>query len=213
MPRAAKTFETQNDLNRAIRALVKQDPRLARVVALTGMPTLRRRESGFAGLARIITGQQVSTVAATAIWGRVSQAFEPFSAEAIHRATPARLGKLGLSAAKTRALKSIAKEILDGSLDLGALATLDADAAHARLTALHGVGPWTADVYLLFCLGHRDAWPAADLAIQEGMRIGLELAARPTTKQATTLGDHWRPYRGAAAHLWWATVHASRARA
>lgn len=210
MPRTAKTFETQHDLNRAIRILVKQDPRLASVVAMTGMPTLRRRDSGFAGLARIITGQQVSTVAAAAIWSRVSQALEPFTTEAIDRATPARLGKLGLSAAKARALKSIAKEIRDEALDLDGLAALDADAAHARLTALHGVGPWTADVYLLFCLGHRDAWPAADLAIQEGMRIGLKLTARPTTKQAMALGDHWRPYRGAAAHLWWATVHASR---
>jgi DNA-3-methyladenine glycosylase II len=210
MAAAAKTLDTQADLNRAIRALVKRDPRLVPVVALTGMPALRRRASGFAGLARIITGQQVSTAAAAAIWGRVSTAFDPFSADALHRATAARLGKLGLSAAKIRALKGIAKELRDEHLDLDGLASLDADAAHARLTALHGVGPWTADVYLLFCLGHFDAWPAADLAIQEGMRIGLGLTARPTTKEAIVLGDAWRPYRGAAAHLWWATVHATR---
>jgi len=212
MARAAKTFETQADLNRAIRALVNQDKRLAPVVAITGMPALRRRASGFAGLAQIITGQQVSTAAAAAIWGRVSAAFEPFTADAVRRTTPARLGRLGLSAAKIRALKGIAAELHHERLDLDGLASVDADAAHARLTALHGVGPWTADVYLLFCLGHRDAWPAADLAIQEGMRIGLGLEARPTTKAATILGDAWRPYRGAAAHLWWAMVHATRSK-
>jgi DNA-3-methyladenine glycosylase II len=78
------------------------------------------------------------------------------------------------------------------------------------LTALHGVGPWTADVYLLFCLGHADAWPAADIAIQEGIKLGLGLEQRPTTKETIALGDAWRPYRGAAAHLWWSVVHASR---
>jgi DNA-3-methyladenine glycosylase II len=205
-----ETFETQADLNRAVRALLKQDPRLERVVEVTGMPALRRRTSGFEGLAQIITGQQVSTAAARAIWTRVSSAIAPFTASAVARATPARLAKLGLSAAKVRSLKDIAREINDGSLDLTALAAHDADAAHARLAALRGVGPWTADVYLLFCLGHRDAWPAADLGVQEGMRIGLGLGDRPKTKQAAALGEAWRPYRGAAAHLWWATVHASR---
>ena len=208
--RRTRTFETQADLNRAVRALVKQDRRFERVVELTGMPALRRRTSGFEGLAQIITGQQVSTAAARAIWARVSAAIVPFTASAVDRAAPARLATLGLSTAKVRSLKSIAREINDGTLDLAALAADDADAAHARLTRLLGVGPWTADVYLLFCLGHRDAWPAADLGIQEGMRIGLGLATRPNTKEAAALGDAWRPYRGAAAHLWWATVHASR---
>jgi len=203
-------LDTQSDLDRAIRALVKQDPRLAAVVAITGIPALRRREPGFTGLARIIVGQQVSTASAEAIWGRVFAAFDPFHPRTLHRATDARLGRLGLSAAKIRTLKSIALEIRDGRLDLAGLGALGADEAHARLTALHGVGPWTADVYLLFCLGHRDAWPAADLAVQEGMRIGLHLDHRPTMKEAVALGDAWRPYRGAAAHLWWALIHATR---
>lgn len=206
-----KPLDTQADLNRAVRALVKQDPRLAPVVAVTGMPTLRRREPGFTGLARIIVGQQVSTASANAIWGRVFAAFDPFHPQALHRATDGRLGRLGLSAAKIKTIKGIAAELRAERLDLDALATMDADAAHARLTALHGVGPWTADVYLLFCLGHRDAWPAADLAIQEGIRIGLGLDHRPSTKETIALGDAWRPYRGAAAHLWWALVHATRA--
>jgi DNA-3-methyladenine glycosylase II len=203
-------LDTQADLDRAIRALVKRDPRLAPVVATTGLPPLRRREPGFAGLARIIVGQQVSTASATAIWNRVSAAFDPFHPRALHRTTKLRLARLGLSAPKIKTLKLLAAELHAERLDLDALATLDADVAHARLTALHGVGPWTADVYLLFCLGHADAWPAADLAIQEGIKLGFSLARRPTTKETIAFGDAWRPYRGAAAHLWWALVHTTR---
>jgi DNA-3-methyladenine glycosylase II len=211
MVRTKKTLDTQADLDRAIRRLVSRDPRLARVVALTGMPALRRREPGFAGLARIIVGQQLSTASASAIWARLAAAFDPFVPDAIRRATPSRLGRLGLSAAKIKALELIASDILASHLDLDGLASLDADVAHATLTALHGVGPWTADVYLLFCLGHGDAWPAADLAIQEGIRFGLGLERRPSVKETIALGDGWRPDRGAAAHLWWGVVHHLRA--
>ena len=167
------TLDAQADLDRAIRALVKKDRRLAPIVERVGMPSLRRREPGFAGLARIIVGQQVSTASANAIWSRVADAFDPFEPAAVHRTTKLRLARLGLSAPKIKTLKLLAAELHARRLDLDALATMDADAAHARLTALHGVGPWTADVYLLFCLGHGDAWPAGDLAVQEGIRIGL----------------------------------------
>ena len=88
-------------------------------------------------------------------------------------------------------------------INLDVLAEEDADAAHHTLTALHGIGPWTADVYLLFCLGHGDAWPAGDLAVQEAVKIGLGLKTRPTAKQMAPLAEPWRPLRGAAAHLWW----------
>jgi len=88
----------------------------------------------------------------------------------------------------------------------------DADAAHNTLTALHGIGPWTADVYLLFCLRHGDAWPAGDLAVQEAVKIGLGLKTRPTAKEMAPLAEPWRPMRGAAAHLWWAYYRAIRKR-
>jgi DNA-3-methyladenine glycosylase II len=205
-----RRFKTQADLDRAIRALVRRDPRLRPILAATGMPRLRRRDSGFIGLAEIIVGQQLSTASANAIWGRLSGAFDPFHHDSIQRATAARLGKLGLSAAKIKTLKLLAKEIKSARLDLDALGELDADVAHKTLTALHGVGPWTADVYLLFCLGHSDAWPAGDLALQDAIRVGLGLASRPTTKEMTALAEVWRPYRGAAAHLWWAYYRVAR---
>ncbi|HEY4133118.1 MAG TPA: hypothetical protein VGM50_21050 [Gemmatimonadaceae bacterium] len=206
----APLFRTQADLNRAVRTLVRRDPRLAPILEVTGLPALRQREPGFAGLAQIITAQQVSTASASAIWGRVSAAFDPFVPQAIHRTTAARLGRLGLSGAKIKTLKTIARQIQAKRFSLDALATMDADAAHAALIALHGIGPWTADVYLLFCLGHGDAWPAADIAIQEGIRLGLGLDLRPTTKETIALGDAWRPLRGAAAHLWWAYYRVAR---
>jgi DNA-3-methyladenine glycosylase II len=205
-------LNTQADLDDAIRMLVKQDPRLKPVLELTGMPALRRREAGYAGLAAIVCGQQLSTASAAAIWGRVSAAFDPFHHDRLRKARADRLGRLGLSAAKIKTLKSLAREIASARLNLDGLANADADAAHATLTALHGIGPWTADVYLLFCLGHGDAWPAGDLAVQEAVKIGLGLKTRPTAKQMAPLAEPWRPLRGAAAHLWWSYYRVLRKR-
>src|SRR5665647_816814 len=190
-------LNTQADLDAAIDALVKQDPRLKPVLKTAGMPALRRRDPGFAGLAAIVCGQQLSVASAAAIWGRVSKAFDPFHHDAVRSARADRLGRLGLSAAKIKTLKGLARELAAERLDLDVLANEDADAAHATLTALHGIGPWTADVYLLFCLGHGDAWPAGDLAVQEAVKIGLGLKTRPTAKQMAPLAEPWRPLRGA----------------
>uniref|UniRef100_Q07H10 DNA-3-methyladenine glycosylase II n=1 Tax=Rhodopseudomonas palustris (strain BisA53) TaxID=316055 RepID=Q07H10_RHOP5 len=205
-------LNSQADLEAAIDTLVRQDERLKPILQVAGMPSLRRRQPGFAGLAAIVCGQQLSTQSAAAIWGRVAAAFEPFHHDAIRRARADRLGRLGLSVAKIKTLKNLARELGAERLNLDVLAEEDADVAHAALTALHGIGPWTADIYLLFCLGHGDAWPAGDLAVQEAMRIGLNLDARPTAKQMMPLAEPWRPLRGAAAHLWWSYYHAVKRR-
>jgi DNA-3-methyladenine glycosylase II len=205
-------LNTQADLEGAVHALLEQDPRLKPIFEIAGMPALRRRDPGFAGLAAIVCGQQVSTASAAAIWGRVSAAFDPFHHDALRRARADRLGRLGLSAAKIKTLKNLARELAAERLDLAVLANEDADAAHNTLTALHGIGPWTADVYLLFCLGHGDAWPAGDLAVQEAVKIGLGLKTRPTAKEMAPLAEPWRPMRGAAAHLWWTYYRALKKR-
>jgi DNA-3-methyladenine glycosylase II len=205
-------LNTQADLEEAIHALVKQDPRLKPILGIAGMPALRRREPGYAGLAAIICGQQLSTASAAAIWARVSAAFAPFHHDTLRKARAGRLGRLGLSAAKIKTLKNLAREIASERLNLEVLANEDADAAHNTLTSLHGIGPWTADVYLLFCLGHGDAWPAGDLAVQEAVKIGLGLKTRPTAKQMAPLAEPWRPLRGAAAHLWWSYYRAMKKR-
>src|SRR6478752_1020133 len=205
-------LNTQVDLEEAIHALLKQDPRLKPILEIAGMPALRRREPGYAGLAAIICGQQLSTASAAAIWARVSAAFDPFHHDMLRRARAGRLGRLGLSAAKIKTLKNLARELASERLNLDVLANEDADDAHNTLTALHGISPWNADVYLLFCLGHGDAWPAGDLAVQEAIKIGLGLKTRPTPKQMAPLAEPWRPLRGAAAHLWWAFYRAIKKR-
>lgn len=205
-------LRSQSDLARATARLIAADPRLAPVLDKAGQPDLRQGEPGFAGLARIVCGQQLSTASARAIWTRLQAAFDPFHPDALRRARAERLGRLGLSAAKIKAIKAIARAIADGELDLDAVAESEADTAHRALVALHGIGPWTADIYLLFCLGHADAWPAGDLALQESARIAFALKARPTHREMVALADIWRPYRGVAAHLLWAYYHAVKRR-
>lgn len=205
-------LNTQADLEDAIETLVRQDPRLKPILDLAGMPSLRRREPGYVGLAHIVCGQQLSTSSASAIWARLTAAFDPFHHDALRRARADRLGRLGLSAAKIKTLKHIARELAAERLNLDVLAEEDAEAAHHTLTALPGIGPWTADVYLLFCLGHGDAWPAGDLAVQEAIKLGLGLKERPTEKQMAPLAEVWRPLRGAAAHLWWSYYRAVKKR-
>ena len=205
-------LETQSDLEEAVHTLIKRDPRLKPVFEIAGMPALRRREPGFAGLAHIVCGQQLSTASAAAIWGRLSAAFDPFDYDAVRRARTDRLGRLGRSAAKIKTRKHRARAMGAPRRNQDVRAEEDADAAHHTLIALPGIGPWTADVYLLFCLGHGDAWPAGDLAVQEAIKIGLGLPARPTEKQMAPLAEPWRPLRGAAAHLWWSYYRAVKKR-
>src|ERR1700719_1759415 len=120
-------LNTQADLDEAVLALVKQDPRLKPVFELAGMPALRRREPGYAGLAAIVCGQQLSTASAAAIWARVSAAFDPFDHDSLRKARAGRLGRLGLSADKIKTLKHIARELAEERLNLDVLANEDAD--------------------------------------------------------------------------------------
>jgi DNA-3-methyladenine glycosylase II len=205
-------LETQADVDAGVRQLILRDPRLEAVVAVAGRTPLRRRTGSFAGLAQIITAQQLSTASAGAIWTRLTAKFDPLTPDKIRSARTATLGRIGLSGAKIRAFKAIATAIVKDGLDLDALADLPADDAHRALTALHGVGPWTADIYLLFCLGHADAWPAGDLAVQEAMRLAFHLEARPSTKEMGPLAEPWRPLRGVAALLLWSYYRAIKKR-
>jgi len=162
-------------------------------------------------LAQIIVSQQVSVASAAAIHGRLVAIADPFDHIVVLRARKDRLLRVGLSNAKIKTLKAIAKAIDTGAIDLSALADMPADAAHATLVALHGIGPWTADVYLLACIGHADAWPAGDIALQEAAPR-LRLPKRPTTREMGPLADRWRPYRAVAARLLWAYYRVAKQR-
>jgi DNA-3-methyladenine glycosylase II len=203
---------TEADLDRALAALTKADKRFGQALAFTGRPPLRKRADGFAGLAAIVVSQQLSTASAKAIWGRLESTLAPLDAAAVARARPAKLARAGLSAPKIRTLKAIARAVVQGELDLAALVAMPADQAHQALTAIHGIGPWTADIYLLFCLGHADAWPAGDLALQEAARLLFDLQARPTAKEMQPLAEPWRPWRGAAAYMLWAYYRVAKQR-
>ena len=205
-------LRTQADLEAALAQLILHDPRLRPVADKAGAFALRQREPGFPGLCAIVCGQQLSTASAAAIRNRLFAAFDPFHHDTVRKARADKLKRLGLSAPKIKSIREIGKAIAKGQIDLTKVGDMDADEAHAALTALHGVGPWTADIYLLFCLGHADAFPAGDLAVQESARIAFNLRKRPNPKALTKMAEAWRPWRGVAAHLLWAYYHAVKKR-
>lgn len=205
-------LHSDTDLQAGLAQLIVADPRLQPISDKAGAFSLRRREAGFPGLCAIVCGQQLSTASAAAIRDRLFAAFDPFHHEAIRKARTAKFKRLGLSAPKIKSLREIAKAVAKGHIDLTAVSNMDADQAHAALIALHGIGPWSADVYLLFCLGHSDAFPAGDLAVQESARIAFGLRKRPDAKALTKMAELWRPWRGVAAHLLWAYYHAVKKR-
>jgi DNA-3-methyladenine glycosylase II len=193
----------EDDFEIGLTSVTKADARLRELTEIAGRPALRRRPAGFPGLCAIICSQQLSTASAAAIWGRLAAAFDPLDPEVIRRARSEKLARIGLSRPKIKTLKAISKALSKGEVDIEALAHMEADAAHAALIALHGIGPWTADIYLLFCLGHADAWPAGDLALQEAARLAYGLKRRPTQMEMIKLAEGWRPWRGVAAHVLW----------
>jgi DNA-3-methyladenine glycosylase II len=205
-------LHTDADLQAALAQLILADPRLAPVAEKAGAFNLRRRDAGFPGLCAIVCGQQLSTASAAAIRARLFAAFDPFHHDAVRRARADKLKRLGLSAPKIKSIREIGKAVAKGRIDLNAVGNMEADDAHAALTALHGVGPWTADIYLLFCLGHADAFPAGDLAVQESARIAFGLRKRPDAERLAKIAEAWRPWRGVAAHLLWAYYHAVKKR-
>ncbi|MCC6949586.1 MAG: DNA-3-methyladenine glycosylase 2 family protein [Bradyrhizobiaceae bacterium] len=201
-------LETEADLALALARLVERDPRIADLVAVGGPPPLRRRPGGFAGLVSIVCSQQLSTASAAAIWKRLEAAFDPFDHHAILSARTPKLQRAGLSMPKIRTFREVARAVRDGAIDLDALGGMPADEAHASLVSIKGIGPWTADIYLLFCIGHADAFPAGDLALQEAARIGFKKRKRPEAKQLVRLAEAWRPYRGVAACVLWSYYRA-----
>lgn len=200
-------------LAEAVIALRARDPEgIGHMLEVAGPPPLRLREPGFAGLAAIVISQQVSVASANAIHARLVAAFAPLDVSAIAGASEEALRACGLSGAKIRTLKAIAAAITSGLIDFAALAKMPAAEAHAALCAVHGIGPWTADIFLLFCLGHPDAWPVGDIALQEAARIALKLRKRPDAAQLTKIGERWRPHRGVAARLLWAYYRVAKTR-
>jgi DNA-3-methyladenine glycosylase II len=208
----ATILDSDAALKAGVEALSRTDTTMAGLLTRGARPMLRKRPAGFEGLASVVVGQQVSTASAAAIWSRFSSRFEPINAATVLAASDEDLRSVGLSGAKIRTLRAAAAAVENGSLRLDRLQELSADEAHRALVAVKGIGPWTADVYLLFCLGHADAFPAGDLALQEAARAALGLDRRPDARALTALAEDWRPWRGVAAKVLWAYYRIVKAR-
>jgi DNA-3-methyladenine glycosylase II len=187
----------------ARRRLAAVDPALAVADAAVPPFAWRLRPGGFAGLVQMIVEQQVSTASAAAIWGRFAAGLGTVAPETVLAADDARLRGYGLSGQKARYVRAIAEADASGAIDFAHLRALDGEAAIARLTAIKGVGRWTAELYLLFCEARLDVFPAGDLALQEGLRLADGAAVRPSEKALYARAEAWRPDRGVAAHLLW----------
>ena len=194
---------TEESLPRCVATLSKTDADLARVVRECGMPLMWGREEGFPTLVITILEQQVSLASAAAAFARLLAAASPLTPEKFLAFDDARLREFGFSRQKALYCRLLARAVLDGELDFDALRSLDDDAARAALTRLKGVGPWTAEIYLLRALGRPDAWPSGDLALQIAAREVKRLDARPTPAELDALAERWRPFRAVAARMLW----------
>lgn len=186
----------------ALARLAKIDSDIGRFLTEIGPPKDRTEEPGFATLARVIIGQQISTKAAASVWAKMLES--KYHQPAIAAATKIDdLRKAGLSQRKAEYIKGLAEATESGSLDFNALPHCSGEEVRKQLVAIRGIGEWTADNYRLFVLADMDAWPFNDLALQGGMKILKALKTRPDGPAMKTMGEAWKPYRGAGALMLW----------
>jgi DNA-3-methyladenine glycosylase II len=183
--------------------------RLAPTVPALELRRSRRPRDHYAGLVRTICGQQLSTRAANAIWQRLLTFFDgelPTPA-AILAADPEELrSAAGLSRAKTVYLRSLAEHVVSGKLELDRLEALDDDTVMAELTAVKGIGEWSAHMFLMFQLGRPDVLAPGDLGIRKAIQIVYGLATMPEPAEVIALAEPWRPYRTVACHYLWGSI-------
>lgn len=203
-PAPPRIISTDADVCEGIRALRRKCPVIRLMHDRAGDPPLRRREPGFEGLARIIVGQQVSVASANAIWERTFRVVQPFEPAILLATSDEALRQAGLSRGKIKTLSAIARELSATGLNLDALDALTDDEIHAALTRISGIGPWTADVFIMFCLGRADAFAGGDLALQVAAQLAMDLDARPSAQELVEIAERWRPWRAVAARMLWA---------
>jgi DNA-3-methyladenine glycosylase II len=176
---------------------------MRRLHDLVGDPPIRRGKTGFAGLAEIVVGQQLSAASADAIWKRAYAAVRPFRPETLAALPDEALRAAGLSRPKIRTLRELSKAVTDGGLDFRRLHRAPEDDLREALQAVTGIGPWTADIYIMFCLGRPDTFAPGDLALQLAVQSAFRLKERPNALEIAELAERWRPWRTVAAFLLW----------
>lgn len=194
---------TPDFIRETLDALGKRDPDIAQAIALVGYPEPRNREPGFGALLNIIAAQQVSSASAAAIRARLLAAIDPLTPESFLAASDETLRAVGFSRRKIEYGRGIAEAMRSGLLDAGRLAAATDEEVIATLTALRGLGRWSAEIYMLFALRRADVWPADDLAIQEALRRLKRLEMRPARAASEVIVEAWRPWRGVAALFLW----------
>lgn len=201
-----------DDIAEGLAELVVLDPRLVAVIEHAGDVPLRLDKPGFASLVSIVVSQQVSRASADAIMGRLVSLVAPLEAPGVLSGGLDVLRSAGLSRPKQKTVLALADAVVSGEIDLDHMTRIGADEAMARLTSLHGIGPWTAEVYLLFCAGHPDIFPAHDVALQSAVGHAFHIEPRPSARALYALAESWAPWRGVAARLFWAYYRQMRGR-
>ncbi len=196
---APTTIETEADLAQGVEVLVQLDPRFQRVIDLTGPLPLRRRPDGFGAMLSAIVGQQLSTSAAAAILARLQEAGLD-TPQTIRTAHDTAILGCGISRPKLRYLRAL----VEANLDYTALRHASTTEVVTTLTALPGIGRWTAEIYAKFALGHTDVFAAGDLALCEAAKRLLDLPERPKERQMREIAMAWHPVRAVAARALWA---------
>jgi DNA-3-methyladenine glycosylase II len=183
--------------------LAERDANLARILADLGPPPLWAREPGFPTLIHIILEQQVSLASARAAFVRLVDATSPLTPQRFLTLDDAALKTIGFSRQKTAYCRHLAHALAQGSFDLAALHSLDDALARSTLLRLKGIGPWSADIYLLMALLRPDVWPSGDLALAVAVQRVKRLPRRPTSEELHDIGQAWQPWRAVAARMLW----------
>lgn len=196
-------ISSDKDIQKGVRHLRKSHPIFATLLPQCGTIPLRLSTPDFEGLANIIISQQVSRASAVAISGRLKTLIAPLTADSFLAGGEEIWRQAGLSRPKQRTLVAVSEAIKEKSLDLTELCELSAEEALETMTRIKGIGPWTAEIYLMFCAGHQDVFPAGDLALQEAIRLALNFDERPDAIMCRSISAEWAPWRAVAARILW----------
>lgn len=194
---------TQTTFAEGLRYLSERDNDLAQILDKLGAPPMWSREPGFPTLVYIILEQQVSLASAKAAFTRLLAAASPLTPQRFLELDDHALKRIGFSRQKMIYSRHLAEAVLQGRLDLDALEIMDDEAARAALIEMKGIGPWTADIYLLMVLHRPDVWPSGDIALAKAVQVVKKLPARPLPGQLIEIAQAWQPWRAVAARLLW----------
>ena len=202
MPTTYATLNKQNFIG-ALETLSRRDHCLSDIINKYGRPPLWSRKPGFPTLVQIILEQQVSLASARAAFERLLEQANPLTPDQFLLLDDRTLREIGFSRQKSGYVRDLASAIRRGDFNLANMTYLDDDSARAKLIGLRGIGPWTADIYLLMALRRPDIWPVGDLALVKAVQETLQLPTSPSAAEMETIAVKWRPWRAVAARIFW----------